>query len=244
MALAAAALGAAILPATASAQEVQLGVTSTALAAPACPASLPANECNIVLPEMTAIATISDGVTYPTTVKQPGELVSFTLGVSELNTDATTRNSELSYLNKTYGGAPEAAVAVLRRSGTAASFRWRVAAESSAEPLQKYLGRVVEFPLAQSLPVVPGEVVALTVPTWAPSLAIDLSSTKFAYRQSRSASCTKVADFNPQLTIGQQARYSCDYPGNRVEYTATEVMTPAAAAAFRKANRHPVTIKR
>ena len=72
--------------------------------------------------------------------------------------------------------------------------------------LQPYLGYVVQFPLATPIPVVPGEVVALTVPTWAPVLTYNLS-TKIAYRQSRTANCAHAGHYqNAQLTIGQPRR--------------------------------------
>jgi hypothetical protein len=248
LALAAAAAGAVALPAAASASEVQLGVTTTPLVAPTCPAGIAATACTIVVPEQTALETVRDGDDYPTTITQPGEVVSFTLGISELSATAATQKSEISYLDGQYGGDAEAAVTILRPIAQKKSFRWTVAAESSPVPLQGYLGKVVEFPLAESLPVVPGEVVAVTVPTWAPILSIDVSKTQFAYRQSRSGNCTNStklpAYFNPQLTIGQQAAYGCDYTGTRPEYSATEITTPSAAADFRAANRKPRIVKR
>jgi hypothetical protein len=95
--------------------------------------------------------------------------------------------------------------------------------------LQPYLGQVVQISLNRSLPVVPGEVVALTVPTWAPVLSIQVSAKKFAYRQSRTSNCSNPpASQQAQLTLRQSTRYLCNYPGTRVEYSATEVTNPVA----------------
>jgi len=102
--------------------------------------------------------------------------------------------------------------------------------------VQRYLGKVADFPLTQGLPVIPGEVIALTVPTWAPVLSFDLSTSKFAYRQSRRTSCKSVTTSEQaELTIGQQAMFGCNYTGTRVEYSASESVSPAPSAAFRRA---------
>ncbi|MBV9338952.1 MAG: hypothetical protein JO243_23940, partial [Solirubrobacterales bacterium] len=54
----------------------------------------------------------------------------------------------------------------------------------------------------------------------------------FAYRQSRSRNCNNPpAASQAQLTVGQSARYACDYPGTRVEYSATEISNPVPTPA-------------
>jgi hypothetical protein len=227
LAFAVAVLTAGGLPSGASAQAIELGQTSTGLVAPVCPKGVSQANCTIVLTQVTALETLRDGSAYPTTVKKAGEVVAFTLGLSALSTDKATVKQDISFLNSSYGGVTEAALTVLRPLGPRKSFQWGVAAESPVYHLQRYLGQVVEFPLAQPLPVVPGETIALSVPTWAPVLSFDLAPKSFAYRQSRKANCTHPASaLQAQLTIGASATYKCDYPGTRVEYTATEITTP------------------
>lgn len=227
LAIAAAILMAGVLPALASAQEVELGATATPLVAPVCPTGVSQADCTIVLTQVTALATLRDGVAYPTTVRKAGEVVALTVGVSALSTDKTTVNSDVKFLDSTYGGSPAAQLTVLRPMGKRANFQWAVAAQSPAFQLQNYLGQVVQFPLSQPLSVVPGETIALTVPTWAPVLSFDLPTTKFAYRQSRRANCTHPPTaIQAQLTIGDSAQYKCDYAGTRVEYTAEEITSP------------------
>jgi hypothetical protein len=229
-------LTAAALPAAASAQEIELGQTAGApLVAPVCPANVSQADCTIVLPQVTALETIRDGAAYPTKVKKPGEVVAFTLGLSALSTSAKTASSDISYLNSKYGGVAEAELTVLRPVGVANKRVWAVAASSPVYPLASYLGQVAQFPLAQSLPVVPGEVIALTVPTWAPVLSFDLAPKSYAYRQSRKANCTQSpASLQAQLSIGASASYQCDYAGTRVEYTATEITSPTPNSAADK----------
>jgi hypothetical protein len=209
---------------SAAAAELELGQTTTPLTAPTCPAK---GACNIVLTEMTVFETLRDGLAYPTQVHHAGEIVAFSLGVSPISTNAKTFQADLAYLESRYGGTPQAALTVLRPAGPHASFRWAVAAESQPVQLLPYLGEVTQFPLLQPMPVVPGEILGITVPTWAPILAINLEPTDFAYRQSRSQSCSKLSNVVlAQLSIGDSAGYGCTYPGTSAEYSATEITSP------------------
>ena len=61
LAAAVSALGVLIAPAAASAQVIELGATSTPLAAPSCPAGVTPANCRIVLTQVTALETIRDG---------------------------------------------------------------------------------------------------------------------------------------------------------------------------------------
>jgi hypothetical protein len=222
--------GAALVPASASAAVVDLGSTATPVSAPACPKNVAPANCKIVLTGMTALETVRDGLAYPTKVKQAGKIVAFTVGLSALSSNRNTARTDIHYLDQTYGGTTQVAITVLKPSGPARLRRWTVVAQSPVFHVQPYLGQVVQFPLDTSLPVAPGETVALTTPTWAPVLSIDLSSRNFAYRQSRINNCanTPVSN-NAQLRPGASTRYVCNYAGTRVEYSATEITNPVAA---------------
>lgn len=231
LALAAAIVLPALVPLSASAQIIQVGATSSSLIPPVCPPGVSQSNCTIVLTEVTALESVRDGVAYPTTITKPGEIAAFSLGVSALSTNAATVKSDVNYLNSTYGGAAQAQLTVLRPTGKRSARGWRVAAESPAFPLAPYLGQVVQFPLIAPLPVVPGEVLALTVPTWAPVLTFNLSASQFSYQQSRTVktvcTSTKIV-FHAQTSVGDTAHYGCSYGGTRVEYSATEITTPVA----------------
>lgn len=221
----------ALAPSTAGAAVLELGSTATPLAAPACPKGVSAANCTIILTQVTALETIRDRVAYPTTVKRAGRIVAFTVGLSRLNSNRATARRDIHFLDQTYGGTTRAAITVLKPVGSKAKRRWVVAAEGPVIHLQPYLGQVVQFALPTSLPVTRGDVVGLTVPTWAPVLSIQVPSTSFAYRQSRSTHCKNPPSTNvAQLKIGQSAQYGCNYAGTRVEYSATEVTNPVAIA--------------
>lgn len=216
----------ALVPFSASATIMAVGATTSPLIAPVCPAGVSQTNCTIVLTQSTALESERDGTAYPTTITKPGEVVAFSVGVSALSTVAKTVAADVKYLDGTYGGTAQAMLTVLRPVGRRALRGWRVAAESPDFQLQPYLGQVVQFALPTALPVIPGEVLALTVPTWAPVLTFDLSPSQFAYRQSRSAKCTSTPIGYQQTMIGQRAQYGCGYSGTRVEYSATEITSP------------------
>lgn len=203
---------------------IELGQTKSPLIPPACPAGVTPNNCKIILTEVTALETVRDAVNYPTTVKKPGYIVAFTVGLSLLSTNAATQKTDIHNLDSAYGGTTRAGIVVLQRVGAHKLFKWKAVAASPIYHLQPYLGQVAQFALTTALPVKPGETIALSVPTWAPVLSIDLSTKAFAYRQSRV--CTASTQTLATQSVGQTLAYSCDYPGTRVEYSATEVTNP------------------
>jgi hypothetical protein len=219
-----------VAPTTASASIVELGKTTTPIAAPACPAGVAPANCYIILTRTTALQSISDAVVNPTKVKSAGWLVAFTVGLSRLSSVAKTEVSFLHELDTAYGGTPQLALTVLK-PGSDNSYT--VVAQSATYHLIPFLGQVVQEPLSEpptfsaltALPVQAGDVIALTVPTWAPVLSYNLNATSFAYRQSRTDSCkTAAPSQTAQMTIGATQRYLCSYTGTRVEYSATEVV--------------------
>jgi hypothetical protein len=220
-------LAAALVPATAVAATIELGATKSPLVAPVCPPNVSSAQCTIVLTRVTALETLRDGIAYPTTVKKAGRIVAFTVGLSKLSSSKSTQKTYIHFLDQTYGGTAQLAVTVLKPVGKHSSFRWQAVGTSNLFHVIPYLGQVVQLPLETSIEVKPGYVVALSTPTWAPVLTINQPTSKFAYRQSRSANCNNPPSTSQaQITTGSTATYSCNYPGTRVEYTATEVTYP------------------
>jgi len=219
-----------LLPATASAQTVQLGQTATPLSAPACPKNTPLKNCKIVLTRTTALQVTSDAVINPMRVNQQGWLVSFTVGLSRLVPKASERAAIIKSLDGAYGGAPQLAISVLQpEPGNA----YKLVAQSGTYTLTPFLGQLLQQPMSlpprfssfTALPVFRGDVIALTVPTWAPVLALNLPNGQFSYRQSRRANCNNpAASQTAQTRVGGAGRYGCYYTGTRVEYGATEIL--------------------
>jgi hypothetical protein len=177
---------------------------------------------------VTALETISDGVAYPTTVKKPGSIVAFTVGLSRLAADAATARADIHFLDQTYGGTARASITVLRPKGAKKLRNWTVVAQGPVFHLQPYLGQVVQLTLPAPLAVQKGDVVGLTTPTWAPVLSIQLPPSKFAYRQGRAQNCGNPPATNQAQGVNKTNSYQCNYPGTRVEYSATEITSPVA----------------
>ena len=207
---------------------IELGKTKSPVIKPACPPGVTPSNCAIVLDEVTALETLRDGAAYPTTVKQSGYIVAFTIGLAHLSTDPKTELKYIHTQDSRFGGTTRAGIVVLQAVGPHRMFKWKVVAQSPIFHLQHYLGQVAQFPLTTPLPVKAGETIGLSIPTWAPVLTYQLSTGMFAYRQSRTASCATAFSGQPPATaaLNQILAYKCDYPGTRVEYSATEITNP------------------
>jgi hypothetical protein len=233
-AIAAASSLAVVLPASAQATILELGdQTGTPLVAPTCPAGVTPANCTIVLTRVTALATFTDGTYLPTMVTKPGRIVAFSVGLSSLSSNTTTRKKDISYLNASYGGDAQVQMTILREvkhknKKKRRKHEFRVVGESGIFHVVQYLGSVAQLPLAKSVAVKPGDLVALTTPTWAPALSIDLSG-KFHYRQSRNHHCDQAPTVQKAQTQGGDTTYDCTYGGTRPEYAATEVTNPVVS---------------
>ena len=80
--------------------------------------------------------------------------------------------------------------------------------------------------LAEPLAVLPGEVLGLSVPTWAPTLALGLSAGT-AWRASRAhGDCGDVTTPTYEINPGGLGRFQCVYRSGRLTYGATVTNTP------------------
>ena len=79
--------------------------------------------------------------------------------------------------------------------------KYTVVAQSATFHVLPFLGSVLQEPLSlpptfttmTALPVKKGDVIGLTVLTWAPVLTYNLTASKYSYRQSRRANCTNAS---------------------------------------------------
>ncbi|MGI8712360.1 MAG: hypothetical protein ACR2NR_04105 [Solirubrobacteraceae bacterium] len=236
----------AVAPGIASAKIVELGQTTTPIAAPACPKGAALSQCRIILVHTTVVQTVADGVTDPVTVKQAGWVVAFTVGLSNLSPSAKIEHQLLHSLDSGYGGTPQVVLTVLRPGP---KHSYTVVSQSGTFHLIPFLGQVLQQPLSlpptfktlTPLAVKPGDVIGLTVPTWAPVLSYNLSLPKFGYRQSRKANCTNpAASQTAQTKIGSSTSYLCSYSGTRVQYSATEIVNQSYPKQYVHARRGPL----
>jgi hypothetical protein len=131
--------------------------------------------------------------------------------------------SQIKYFDANEGGPSEAAVAVIRQ---VKALDYRLEAQTPVVHLQPYFGQTVDIPLINSIAVKPGDVIALTVPTWVPALELR-AGRKAAWRASRSRSrCTNVGVDTTQTELHSVAQYFCLYRTALVNYGAIEISTP------------------
>jgi hypothetical protein len=197
----------------ASAKTYELGSTADTVTA-SCP-----DTCFVVT-RTTALQVRSGATKYPTTAPRNGRVVAFTLQLGNLN------DRQISFFNSTYGGTSRVQVTVLRPRPKRF---YEVVAQTGIFRIQPYFGTTVTFPLKTTLPVRRGDVIALSVPTWAPVLAVNLPREN-GWRASRRSSCNDLLTQTAQTTLGAEAQYKCLYQTARVTYTATLIETPVPPA--------------
>jgi len=107
--------------------------------------------------------------------------------------------------------------------------RSRAIAQSEPVKLTRYFGQTVQFALDKSLAIKKGQIVALTVETWAPVLAVNLGSDT-SWRASRGRGTCDNTDGQQtaQTQPNQLAQYFCLYRTARLSYSATMVSDPEA----------------
>ena len=199
--------------ATDSRATVVLGSTAT-VPDPSCP-ELPCQAVGSV----TGFQVATDQSQLPFRVPRDGRVKAWTL------TLAQPTNRQRAFFNGFFGTPPQARLSILRRIPGTEPPRYNLRSQGSVRVLTPFLGQTVKF--GASLQVEQDDIVALTIPTWAPAFAQDLSA-KNAWRASREeGKCTNTTDVRqgePQQRIGVRATYGCLYSTARLLYTVTVVL--------------------
>jgi hypothetical protein len=217
----AAALGAAALsmalPSAATARITELGGAAE-LGTPSCPST----PC-LAVTRTTGFQLLLGGRRNVFVAPRTGRVVAFTLRLGR----PTAR--QIAFFDQQSGGKSQARIAVLRpvRSRVRGQVLYRLNAQSDPFMLDKHFGSTVQFPLYTSLLVRRGWVVALSIPTWAPALAVNGVDNTFAWRSSRVKPCSDEPERQPpHTTAGTTRQYFCTYRPARLTYSATLVSTP------------------
>ena len=162
---------------------------------------------------------VSNGQTQnPFLVQTNGTIKSWTLTLAQPTGDQRT------FFNGFFGTPPEARLAILRRIPGTNPPRYNLRRQGAVKVLTPYLGQTVKF--GSSLKVERGDIIGITVPTWAPIFSQELSTSN-VWRASRApGTCTNSTDIRqgqPQEEVGKRATYGCKYTTARLLYTATLV---------------------
>ncbi len=216
MALTASFLLALALPAVAPAKLTEIGVigVTTPVTVPSCPGS----PC-LAVSHTTGFQVKIGTIRNPMGIPRNGTIVAWTITLSKPNA------TQVKYFNANEGGVAEAAIAVLRPQPKP-NLTYKLIAQSPLIKLQPYFGETAQFPLETTIPVKKGDEIALTVPTWAPALALGFGNDT-SWRASRSKKqCTTTGTQTAQTQIAGTVQYYCLYQTARLTYSATLISTP------------------
>jgi hypothetical protein len=182
---------------------------------PACPQS----PCEAV-GSVTGFQSTAGTVAKPFVAPYNGKVVAWSLSLSK------PKSSQMTFFNNFYGTPPQARLAVLRQVPDKSPPRYQLLRQGPTENLSAFLGSDVMFALDQPLNIRKGDIVGLTIPTWAPSFAVGLTDSSGWRASRKSGKCTKTADIKvsrPQQKVGSDKQYGCFYKTARLLYTATVV---------------------
>jgi hypothetical protein len=194
---------------------VVLGVTNPT-PAPACPGS----PCEAV-GSVSGYQTVAGSTNKPFEVPFDGHLVAWSI------TTSSPKSSQTSFFNSFYDSPPEARVGIAKQINVGKSPpKLKLLRQAPVVVLTPFLGTTVTFTLDSPLVVRQGNIVILTIPTWASGFAVGLSDNS-SWRASRApGKCTSTNDIKasrPQQKIGGEKQYGCFYKTARLLYTATLV---------------------
>jgi hypothetical protein len=179
---------------------------------------------------VTGFQSIADGIARPFEAPFEGKIIAWSITLakpSTVETDTTT--DEVGFFNDFFGAPSQARIAVLRPVEESKPPKYKLVRQGPIEILDPYFGSTPVFALDHPLTVLKGQIVALTIPTWAPMFAFNVSEDN-TWRGSRLPEhCISTADIqggHPQQGVGKIKPYGCYYSKARLLYTATLVKKP------------------
>ena len=214
--IAASVLLALAFPAAAPARLTEVGVIGTTT--PPTVASCPGSPC-LAVSRTTGFQVKVGSASNPGGVPRDGTIVAWTVTLGKPSATQTK------FFNTNEGGPSVAGIAVLRAQKKP-NLTYKLISQSPLVKLEPYFGKTAQFPLETTLQVKKGDVIALTVPSWAPALALGFANTT-SWRASRpKTSCSSTSTQTAHTTVGSNVQYVCLYRTARLTYSATEISTP------------------
>ena len=174
---------------------------------------------------VTGFQSMAGGVPRPYEVPFDGKVVAWSITLARPSTTVTeTTSDEVGFFNDFLGRPSQARIGILRPIDESKPPKYKLVRQSPVQILNQYFGRKVIFALEHPLTVLQGQVVALTVPTWAPMFAFNVADDN-TWRGSRLPKhCVSREDIkggHPQQGVGKTKTYGCYYSNARLLYTAT-----------------------
>jgi len=205
-------------PAQAAPKIVVLGAAAPAV--PACP-----DNCQAI-GKTTGFQNTIGRTKSPFRVPYAGKIVAWSIKLSR------PTSKQIEFFDDFFGGTPTARVSVLKpinaqiKKGNPV---YELKSQSPVEQLSAYLGTTTTFALQRPLKVKKNQIVALTVPTWAPAFAVNLGGSTAWQASRKKNKCNKADDIKAgkaQQALGSDRPYGCTYKTARLLYSATIVKRP------------------
>jgi hypothetical protein len=209
-------------------------------AAPATP-SCPTN-CQAI-GKTTGFQTSIAGARNPFVAPFRGRIVAWSIKTGAPSTKPNPNNnnqSDYDFFVKTFGGPPKARISVLKpinKKIKQGKPIYKLKRQSPVEDLTPYLGQTTTFTLDTPLRVKAGNIVALSVPTWASAFSINQAGNTKWQASRKKGKCNDTGDIlagSPQETVGGLRAYGCTYNTARLLYSATVVADPNQGAPKKK----------
>ena len=195
----------------------------TAFPAAACPAN-----CQAV-GQVTGYQVQIGSAKNPMQISKAGKIVAFTIALGKPDKQQTQ------FFNNLFGTQPQARLSILKLGHR--KRRAKLVRQSEVFDLAPYFGSTPTFALAKPINVYNRNVVALTIPTWAPAFAVNLGADQ-AWRSSRSSeNCNDVQQSAAQQRLKTTRSYSCFYRTARLLYSATYIPNPTPTTTTTKRKR-------
>jgi hypothetical protein len=205
-----------LLPAAAQARVIEIGTTAEQT-----PPSCPGTACQAV--SRTTAYQVKVGTDRKSfLVPADGLIVAWSIALGKPSA------KQQKFFEGKLGGPSAAGVSVLRPVKRQRLTN-RMIRQSPQKPLTPFFGSTVQFPLYAPLSVRKGDILALTVSSWAPALALGFG-TDTSWRASRpEKECADFATQTAQQQLAVATQYRCLYQTARLTYSATLVTTPVAS---------------
>jgi hypothetical protein len=206
-----------VLPAGSQATLAEVGVIPPTVkpeTVPSCPGS-PCLAVSRTTGFQVKVATAHNPLSTP----RAGTVVAWSIMLGKPNA------TQIKFFNANEGGVSEAGIAILRAQKKP-NLTYKLIAQSPLVKLEPYFGKTAQFPLETTIPVKKGDIIALTVPSWAPALALGFGNDT-SWRASRpKKQCTSTSAQTDHTSIGSAVQYFCLYLTARLTYSATLISTP------------------
>jgi hypothetical protein len=204
------------LPAGSIATLTEVGVipATTPPTVPSCPTP----SC-LAVSRTTGFQVKVEANNNPEAAPRAGTVVAWTIALGKPTA------AQIKFFNANEGGPASAGIAILRAQKSP-KLSYKLISQSPVVPLEAYFGKTAQFPLATTLAVKKGDVVALTVPSWAPALALGFGKGT-SWRASRpKGQCTTTGTQTDHVQVGSTVQYYCLYQTARLTYSTTLISTP------------------